>query len=90
MREQQRQTIGTMWGRAERPKYGLWSLESSPLPFPHLHHNYEHQRDIMFIAHNLHMGQKLGAEFFQSLWDELLEEGYTIANFPKQIKSPNR
>ena len=30
----------------------------------------------MFIAHNLYIGQKLGAELFQSLWDEVSEEGY--------------
>ena len=30
----------------------------------------------MFIAHNLYIGQKLGPKLFQSLWDEVLEEGY--------------
>ena len=30
----------------------------------------------LFIAHNLYIGQKLGPEPFQSLWDEVLEEGY--------------
>jgi hypothetical protein len=30
----------------------------------------------MFIVHNLHIGQKLKADHFLSLWDEVLEEGY--------------
>jgi hypothetical protein len=76
VRDQQRQTIGNLWGRVERLKNGLWTLENSAPPFPQLHHNYERQRDTMFIAHNLHLGQKLGAEPFQSLWDEVSEEGY--------------
>ena len=76
LREQQRQTIGNLWSRVERLKSGLWTLENSSPPFPQLHHNYERQRDTMFIAHNLHIGQKLGAELFQSLWDEVSEEGY--------------
>ena len=76
VREQQRQTIGNLWGRVERLKSGLWTLENSAPPFPQLHHNYERQRDAMFITHNLHIGQKLGTEFFQSLWDEVSEEGH--------------
>ena len=44
VREQQRQTIGNMWGRIERLKNGLCALENSSPPFPQLHHNYERQR----------------------------------------------
>ena len=76
VKEQQRQTIGNLWGRIERLKNGLWTLENTSPPFPQLHHNYERQRDTMFIAHNLYIGQKLGPELFQSLWDEVSEEGY--------------
>lgn len=65
-----------MWGRVERLKNGLWSLENSSQLFPQLHHNYERQIDTLFIAHNLYIGQKLGAELFQGLWDEVSEEGY--------------
>ena len=35
-------------------------------------------KDTMFIAHNLHLGQKLGAEPFQSLRDEVSRKGYEI------------
>lgn len=52
------------------------SFESTAHPFSHLHHNYERQRDVLFISHNLHLGQRLGPKLFQSLWDEVFEEGY--------------
>ena len=60
-REQHRQTIGTLWERIERLKSELWTLENSSPLFPLLHHNYEHQRDTLFITHDFHIGQRLGA-----------------------------
>lgn len=76
LRKQHMQTIGTMWGKLERPKNGLWSPKSFSPPSSHLHHNYEHQRDVLLIAHNLHIGQMLGPKLFQSLLDEVSKEGY--------------
>lgn len=76
LQEQQKQTIGNLWAKVERLKVGLWTLESLAPPFPHLQHNYERQRDVMFMGHNLHLSQRVGPELFQTLWDEVSDEGY--------------
>lgn len=65
------------WKRKfERVKVGIWAIESVYPPFTSLYKNFEVQRDIFFIVYQLRPNQRLSVPEFDSLWEEVLVDGY--------------
>lgn len=63
-------------GKIERLKAGIWNVESVCPPFKNLSKNYKLQRDIFSIVYSLKLSQVLEPSKFESLWEEVTNDGY--------------